>query len=64
MHLMIKESLGIDDDTWNTFSSNSGSMFVPRPSNNPPPVTQQVENHQLKNKKELMIYLVNILHIN
>lgn len=31
-----KDSLGIDDDTWNTFSSNSGSMFVPRPSNQNP----------------------------
>jgi hypothetical protein len=32
-----KENLGIDDGTWNTFSKNSISLFVPRPSNNPPP---------------------------
>jgi len=31
-----KNSLGIDNDTWNTFSSNSRSMFIPRPSNSPP----------------------------
>jgi len=31
-----KDNLGIDDDTWNTFSSNTGSMFIPRPSNSPP----------------------------
>ena len=31
-----KDNLGIDDDTWNTFSSNTGSMFIPKPSNSPP----------------------------
>jgi len=31
-----KDNLGIDDDTWNTFSSNTGSMFKNRPSNSPP----------------------------
>lgn len=34
-----KNSLGIDDDTWNTFSSNSRSMFVSRPNNIPPTPT-------------------------
>ena len=31
-----KDNLGIDDDTWNTFSSNSGGMFKDRPNNSPP----------------------------
>jgi hypothetical protein len=32
-----KDNLGIDDDTWSSFSSNVGNMFKPRPSNSPPP---------------------------
>jgi len=31
-----KDTLGIDDDTWNTFTKNTNSMFIPRPSNTPP----------------------------
>lgn len=34
-----KNSLGIDNDTWTTFSNNSRSMFVPRPNNSPPTPT-------------------------
>ena len=32
-----KNSLGIDNNTWTTFSNNSRIMFVPRPSNDKPP---------------------------
>jgi hypothetical protein len=32
-----KDSLGIDNNTWDTFSSNTGSMFVAKPNNKPPP---------------------------
>ena len=34
-----KGELGMDDDTWSSFSSNVGNMFKPRPTNSPLPVS-------------------------
>ena len=31
-----KNALGMENDTWNSFSSNSRNMFNPRPTNSPP----------------------------
>jgi hypothetical protein len=48
-----KENLGIDDGTWNTFNKNSSSLFVPRPSNNPPPTPTSGEPPTVKNKERI-----------
>lgn len=50
-----KNSLGIDNDTWNTFTSNSRSMFIERPSNShhPTPTTGEPPTGEQKRLNDL-----------
>jgi hypothetical protein len=57
-----KENLGIDDGTWNTFSKNSSSLFVPRPSNNPPPTPTSGEPPSEEQRKINDLFSKYITH--
>jgi hypothetical protein len=57
-----KENLGIDDGTWNTFSKNSISLFVPRPSNNPPPTPTSGEPPSEEQKRINDLFSKYITH--
>jgi hypothetical protein len=57
-----KENLGIDDGTWNTFSKNSSSLFVPRPSNNPPPTPTSGEPPSEEQKRINNLFSKYITH--
>jgi hypothetical protein len=57
-----KENLGIDDGTWNTFSKNSSSLFVPRPNNNPPPTPTSGEPPSEEQKRINDLFSKYITH--
>jgi hypothetical protein len=57
-----KENLGIDDGTWNTFNKNSISLFVPRPSNNPPPTPTSGEPPSEEQRKINNLFSKYITH--
>jgi len=46
-----KGELGMDDDTWSSFSSSVGNMFKPRPTNSPLPVSPSSEPPTEEEKK-------------
>jgi hypothetical protein len=57
-----KDSLGIDDDTWKIFTKNSGSIFIPRPNNNPPPTPTSGEPPTGEQKKINSLFSKYITH--
>ena len=57
-----KNNLGIDNDTWTTFSNNSRSMFVPRPSNNSPTTPTSGEQPTGEQKKINDLFSQYITH--
>jgi hypothetical protein len=57
-----KENLGIDDGTWETFSKNSSSLFVPRPNNNPPPTPTSGEPPSEEQRKINDLFSKYITH--
>ena len=57
-----KSTLGIDDDTWGTFSKNARTMFVKRPRNTPPPTPTSGEPPTGEQKKINDLFSKYITH--